>query len=73
VTSYYGVTKVKLVSETNEEQLVSISAKVTQKEYDEIADFLKTSKYVSLSDFFRDAVRDKISKETPQPLVNLKK
>jgi metal-responsive CopG/Arc/MetJ family transcriptional regulator len=49
----------------NEEELQVVSVKVTKPLYDIIKKFLDLDAHVTLSDFIRDAIRDKIKSDAP--------
>ena len=48
-----------------EEQLQVISVKITKPFYETIKKFLELDAHVTLSDFVRDAIRDKIKNDAP--------
>jgi Arc/MetJ-type ribon-helix-helix transcriptional regulator len=51
--------------EESEEELLVITVKVTKSLHEMIKRFLRLDAHVTLSDFVRDAIREKIKRDAP--------
>jgi len=55
------------------EDVILIGTRVSRSLYKVIREFMKRNGYVTMSDFLRDAIREKIRREAPQLFEMLSK